>query len=72
MEKRVNKQIGIREEVAYPFKAGLDPRDQGGNQLTGEKSDQGESIIPAPDTRPSTGKLSKYPYETKREGVVKK
>lgn len=72
MDIKKSEDIGYREDVTYPFKAGLDPRDQGGNQLTGEKNSQGESIVPVPSERPSTGKLSRFPGEVQRKGVYRK
>ena len=71
MEKKEQSKVSINEEVTYPFKAGNDSEvDQGGESYP--KGLHGENIIPAPATRPSTGKLSRYPYEATNEGVTRK
>lgn len=72
MEETTSPQNSVNEEVTYPFKAGLDPRDQGGDSLTEGKNMYGENIVKSPGERPSTGKLSKYPYEATTKGTVRK
>lgn len=71
MDTKESPQIAINEEVTLPAKErAVNDRNLGGETVPGFASE--ESRVPTPATRPSTGKLSKYPSLVTRKGVVRK
>lgn len=71
MDTKESPQIAINEEVTLPAKErALNDRNLGGETVPDFPAH--DPRVPTQETRPSTGKLSKYPYEQQRKGVVKK
>lgn len=69
MDKKVSKEIGERREVTLPLgNESLNPRLQGGQAVPEMKKKPGE-LNKTSEGRNSTGELSEFPYEIKREGV---
>lgn len=63
--------IAINEEVTLPSKErAVNDRNLGGETVPAWPSE--ESRVPTPATRPSTGKLSRFPGEVVRKGVIRK
>lgn len=71
MERKESPQISINEEVTLPAKErAVGDRNLGGETVPAWPAE--ESRVPTQDERPSTGKPSRFPYLSKRKGVINK